>query len=540
MPDLFPNGRKQGGEWRLANIQGDPPRKAGSCVITLRGEHAGDWIDFDGGRGGGPLDTLRHATKLSGRALLARAAELAGCSPDTPNRQQRKPAARAPERDTARDAAAIRQGAVPITATPAETYLRQRGLRAPAGADLLFRPDLMHWATGTRHPAMIGVVRNRAGEPMAAVHRTYLRVDPGTPEQVGKAPVDKPRMMLGKTGGGAVRLAPIPDDGVLGLSEGIETGLAAMTACPALAVWATLSTSGLEQAQLPPEARRIIILADHDASGAGMRAAEAAARRFQREGRQVAIALPPRQGDDFNDLLLREGAEAVRATIQAALDGNSAGDGDSPVETGCNLPIGFVEPSGSLPALRADEGDLAQVTAYRQRACRARRRWARDRCAHGTSERWRPTPPPSSSGTSMAGSSARDAASTAWLRPARRRWCGGRRSATRQCSRTPRRLPAPTLSPRSSAPAQEDRRRDGPKLSRSEWSRARVSEEPATGRPYSSGGGSADGELQARDHPPLGSARSRAKGCSRWGRGTGACARSAWRWRCRPPRQCRR
>jgi hypothetical protein len=81
-----------------------------------------------------------------------------------------------------------------------------------------------------------------------------------------------------------------------------------MTACPGLPVWATLSTSGLQQAQLPPEARRIVILADHDASGAGMRAAEAAARRLRGEGRKVAIALPPRQGDDFNDLLLREGA----------------------------------------------------------------------------------------------------------------------------------------------------------------------------------------------------------------------------------------
>ena len=47
--------------------------------------------------------------------------------------------------------------------------------------------------------------------------------------------------------------------------------------------------------------------------------------------------------------------------IQAALDGNSAGDADRSVETGRNLPIGFVEPSGSLPALRADEGDLAHA-----------------------------------------------------------------------------------------------------------------------------------------------------------------------------------
>ena len=362
VPDLFPNGRKQGHEWRLANIQGDPPRKSGSCVITLTGEHAGDWIDFDGGQGGGPLSTLQHGTGLSGRALLARAAEMAGWSPDAPRRKQRTSGARRSERDTARDVAVIRHEAVPITATPAETYLRRRGLRVHGDADLLFHPDLMHWDTGTRYPAMIGVVRDGAGEPMAAVHRTYLRVDPGKPEQVDKAPVDKPRMLLGKPGGGAVRLAPVGADGVLGLSEGIETGLAAMTACPGLPVWATLSTSGLQQAQLPPEAQRIIILADHDESGAGMRAAEAAARRLRGEGRKVAIALPPRQGDDFNDLLLREGAEAVRATIQAALDGNSAGDADRPVETGCNLPIGFVEPSGSLPALRADEGDLAQAT----------------------------------------------------------------------------------------------------------------------------------------------------------------------------------
>jgi len=56
VPQLFPNGTRKEDEWRLANIRGDAPRNTGSCVITLKGEHAGDWKDFDGNRkGGGPL-----------------------------------------------------------------------------------------------------------------------------------------------------------------------------------------------------------------------------------------------------------------------------------------------------------------------------------------------------------------------------------------------------------------------------------------------------------------------------------------------------
>ena len=58
VPRLFPKGRRSGDEWRLANIRGDAPRNTGSCVIALRGAHAGDWIDFDGNEGGGPISTV--------------------------------------------------------------------------------------------------------------------------------------------------------------------------------------------------------------------------------------------------------------------------------------------------------------------------------------------------------------------------------------------------------------------------------------------------------------------------------------------------
>jgi hypothetical protein len=229
VPRHFPNGRRVGDEWRLANIRGAPPRKQGSCVITLKGEHAGDWHDFDGSQGGGPLSAIEVSTGLKGHDLFAYAAEMAGWSPGAPIRQAPPPTTAAkPERDTAREIAFILDHAGPIAGTPAATYLRGRGLAVPDGADLLAHPDLTHWETKSGYPGMIGVVRDLAGESFA-IHRTYLQVDENAPDTVIKAAVSKPRMMLGKVAGGAVRLAPINTAAALGLCEGIETGLAVMT-----------------------------------------------------------------------------------------------------------------------------------------------------------------------------------------------------------------------------------------------------------------------------------------------------------------------
>ena len=93
VPRLFPNGRRNGDEWRLANIRGDAPRKNGSCVISLKGPHAGDWHEFDGEQGGGPISAIQQATGLDGAALIRAAAEIAGIVPGAP--QRRVPAASA-------------------------------------------------------------------------------------------------------------------------------------------------------------------------------------------------------------------------------------------------------------------------------------------------------------------------------------------------------------------------------------------------------------------------------------------------------------
>ena len=242
-------------------------------MIALAGERAGDWIDFDDNQGGGPLSTLEHATGLTGRALIEYAAELAGSAPvngashpiaETLSKEQRA-------ENIAREIELILARTVPLGGTAGETYLAGRGLQVPDTPDLLFHPDLTYWDTRTGYPALIAIVRDAAGEQIA-IHRTYL-----APDGSGKADVPKPRMMLGSVAGGAVRLGDVGEHGVVGLAEGIETALSVMQACPALPVWAALSSGNLEQVVLPPEITRVVLLADHDGEGVGLKVAERAA-----------------------------------------------------------------------------------------------------------------------------------------------------------------------------------------------------------------------------------------------------------------------
>ncbi len=191
----------------------------------------------------------------------------------------------------------------PLTDSPAEVYFRERGLEpGPDGwpPSLRYHPALRHSYTGLLLPALVAAITIWPGRNVVGVHRTFLRAD-----GKGKAPVINPKMMIGRCGGGAVRLAPAGPE--LVLSEGIETGLSVQQATNK-PVWATLSTSGLCSIILPPEVMTVIIAADGDEPGE--EAAQKAAKRFLAEGRTFKIERPPK-GMDFNDLLQKPPGVAV-------------------------------------------------------------------------------------------------------------------------------------------------------------------------------------------------------------------------------------
>jgi len=291
VPGLFPSARmaRDRKTMRCADLSGRPPRGEGSCVIHLEGRFAGWGFDHATGESAGPIDMIAHATGMAEPRLFDEAARLAGM-----DRPALPPRPAEPRPDHTHEIARILDGCLPLAGTAAETYLRGRGLSVPDTADLLFHPDLADFETRRGWPGMVAVARDGTGDPIGGIHRTFL-LDDGT----GKAPPGK--KMLGPIAGGAVHLAPAPDDGRIGVAEGIETALSAQ-AIFGVPTMAALSADGLRRWQWPDGTTHVSIFAD--AGLAGIQAAASLADRLNLVDIPSRI-IAPLHGDDFNDDLQR-------------------------------------------------------------------------------------------------------------------------------------------------------------------------------------------------------------------------------------------
>ncbi len=171
-------------------------------------------------------------------------------------------------------------------------YLSHRAITIAPPTTVRDHPGLKHGPTGQNLPAMVAAITG-PDRKVLAIQRTFLRCD-----GLGKANVSQPKMTLGSMGAGAVRLGPAGP--VLGIAEGIETGLSA-TQLFDVPVWCSLSASRLDRLWLPPEAVEIHLFADNGA--AGREAAERAAKAYQGQGRRVVVRFPPERFGDWNDAL---------------------------------------------------------------------------------------------------------------------------------------------------------------------------------------------------------------------------------------------
>jgi putative DNA primase/helicase len=217
--------------------------------------------------------------------------------------------------DTREAAQAIWDASEPIAGTVAETYLKSRGLGMDEYPDVLrFHPSLPYPGKSKRYPVLVARVDDVGGN-LTAIWRIFLR------EDGRKADVDSPKLGLGPSAGGAVRLFGIASH--IGIAEGVETALAArlLTGCK-MPVWSGLSTA-VSNVEIPLGVSRVTIFPDSDrpikrqgddyvpAVPAGRKAAQSLFARLTEEGIRAAIAAEPPTGKDYADLwldMLRENA----------------------------------------------------------------------------------------------------------------------------------------------------------------------------------------------------------------------------------------
>jgi len=317
--ELVPAGIREGAEWRVGSIAGEPGR---SMAVHLSGSKAGVWSDFGTDIGGDALDLVAQvlfrgdksqAVKWS-RAWLG----LDGADPASFEQHRRQAAER---RERSKQDDARRQGyaaniflaAQPMLAgTVAAAYLAKRAIdiaqldRQPRA--LRFHPALWNEETERHWPALVAAIDNAAGR-MIAIHRTYL-----APDGSGKAPVHQPKMTLGTYAGGCIRLwrgasgKPLKDapaDDIVVISEGIEDGLSVAVAAPEYRVLAAVSLSNMRNIALPDAIGSVIIMAQNDPpESQAARALDRAAQHFLGLGKRVRIARPPDHLKDINDLLI--------------------------------------------------------------------------------------------------------------------------------------------------------------------------------------------------------------------------------------------
>ena len=153
-------------------------------------------------------------------------------------------------------------------------------------------------------PAMVAPVVGIDGK-VRALHKTYLTPEGRKADVPG--PVKKLTPAAGPLIGGSIRLHE-PKAGVLGVSEGIETALAAHcgSGVPTVAAYSAGALAGF---QWPAGVRRLIIFADDD--NAGRKAAHELRARAERCMLSVTMMTPTTEGADWCDVWAKRDAVIV-------------------------------------------------------------------------------------------------------------------------------------------------------------------------------------------------------------------------------------
>lgn len=281
----------------------------GSVAVDIAGDKTGKWYDHESGIGGDGLELICHTLNLRNGAACDWARNWLGLSENnhikivTPSSKQQQD-------EKAEKVADILKGCGPINGTPAERYLKRRGITVEPPPCIQFRPYAY-----AGYGALVAQATDADGNVLA-IQQIYL-TDAGE-----KAPVPVVKRTNKATEKWAEKSAVrFPGKQPLILAEGVETALSLWQAT-GQETWACLGITNIGSAPVP-EGASVIVARDGDLPGskADGQIGRAIAK-LRTHGFSVSVATPP-EGKDFNDLLQSGGEEAVRAPVMQSDPGHS-------------------------------------------------------------------------------------------------------------------------------------------------------------------------------------------------------------------------
>ena len=207
----------------------------------------------------------------------------------------------APADDKAAKVAGIVASCEDPEGTCVETYLSARGITArPLPPCIRYRPNAY-----SRYAALVALSTDAAGA-VHAVQQIYLNSDGR------KAPVKvQKRTNKARDDWSDIAAVRLPGTPPIVLTEGVETALSVWQAT-GYETWACLGISNIARAPVP-DGVSIVVARDGDEAGSKAdKQIRQATTILRGQGRQVTVAEPP-PGKDFNDVLVEQGEDAVRA-----------------------------------------------------------------------------------------------------------------------------------------------------------------------------------------------------------------------------------
>ncbi|MFZ4539846.1 MAG: DUF7146 domain-containing protein [Propionivibrio sp.] len=179
---------------------------------------------------------------------------------------------------------------------PVWLYLNRRVGIEIIPASIRFHPALAYVDNNSveYHPALVAAVTDHSGVGIG-VHRIYL-----TSSGEKAAVASGKKLLSGKPlPGASIKLGRA--EGCIGISEGIETALAASRQF-GITVWAAVS-AGLMEQWLPPEnITSVIICGDNDESFTGQASAYGLAKKLKARGVEAIVKIPELVGMDWADV----------------------------------------------------------------------------------------------------------------------------------------------------------------------------------------------------------------------------------------------